>query len=80
MTDEELVERLRQYFGDHAPTELELIAVVRSATGSDPVTARERVQSLVGTALVRDPPEAVLPGEGGTEVPVKAKDRYRLAR
>ena len=71
MTDEELVKRLRQYFGDHTMTELELIDVVRAATGTDPVTARERVQSLVGTALVCEPT--------GTELPVSAQQSYRLA-
>ena len=80
MTDEELVERLWQYFGDHSTNELELIAVVRAATGTDPVTAHARVQSLIGTKLVRDAPEAVRPGDDGTEVPAKAKDSYRLAR
>jgi hypothetical protein len=72
MTDEELVTRLRQFFVDHTMTELELIDVVRAATGTDPVTARERVHSLVGTVLVREPP--------GTELPVSARDSYRLAR
>jgi len=55
MTDEALVERLRQYFGAHVMQEIELIDVVRAATGTDPVTARARVQSLVGTALVGAP-------------------------
>ena len=79
MTDEELVKRLRQFFGDHAMREIELIDVVRAATGTDPVTARERVHSLVGTALVRDPPRAVLPGDGGTQSPSGAQDTYRFA-
>ena len=79
MTDEELVHRLRQYFGDHAMSEIELIDVVRAATGTDPVTARARVHSLVGTALVCDPPRAVLP-DGGTETPSRAHDIYRFAR
>ena len=57
MTDDELVKRLRQYFGDHTMHELELIDVVRAATGTDPVTARERVHSLIGTVLVSSPPE-----------------------
>lgn len=57
MTDEELVERLKRYFGDHTMQELELIDVVRAATGTDPVTARARVQSLVGTVLVSSPPQ-----------------------
>jgi hypothetical protein len=80
MTDEELVERLWQYFGDHAMTELDLIDVVRAATGTDPVTARERVHSLVGTALICYPPQANPSGEGGTELPVRAQDTYRFAR
>jgi hypothetical protein len=58
MTDEELVERLKRYFGpDHTMNELELIDVVRGATGTDPVTARARVHSLIGTALVSSPPK-----------------------
>jgi hypothetical protein len=69
MTDDELVERLKRYFGDHTMQELELIDVVRAATGTDPVTARARVQSLVGTVLVRYP----------TELPEGAKDSYRFA-
>jgi hypothetical protein len=80
MTDDELIERLRQYFGDHTMNELQLIDVVRAATGTDPVTARERVHSLVGTALIRDPTEVGLPGDGGTELPARAQDSYRLAR
>ena len=57
MTDEELVERLKRYFGpDHTMHELELIDVVRAATGTDPVTARERVHSLIGTVLVSSSP------------------------
>ena len=55
MTDDELVERLWRYFGDHAMQERELIDVVRAATGTDGVSARARVQSLVGTALARTP-------------------------
>ena len=55
MTDEALVERLRRYFGDHTMQEIELIDVVRAATGTDPVSARARVQSLVGSALVSAP-------------------------
>ena len=53
MTDAELVERLWQYFGNHAMQELELIDVVRAATGTDGVTARERVHALVGAGLER---------------------------
>ena len=79
MTDDELVKRLRQYFGDHTMRELELIDVVRAATGTDPVTARARVHSLVGTALVCCPPEAVVPGDGGTESSTRAHDSYRFA-
>src|SRR5215218_4085014 len=45
MTDEELVERLWQFYGDNPMPELQLIDVVRSATGTDGVTARERIQS-----------------------------------
>jgi hypothetical protein len=55
MTDDELVARLKRYFGDHTMHELELIDVVRAATGTDPVTARERVHSLIGTVLVSSP-------------------------
>ena len=79
MTDDELVKRLRQYFGDHTMHELELIDVVRAATGTDPVTARERVHSLVGTALVWRPPEGFVPGDGGTESTARAHDSYRFA-
>jgi hypothetical protein len=79
MTDEELVERLRRYFGDHTMRELELIDVVRAATGTDPVTARARVQSLVGTALVPYPLQAVPEEGGGTELPASAQDSYRFA-
>jgi len=60
--------------------EIELIDVVRAATGTDPVTARARVHSLVGTALVCDPPPKLLPGDGGTELPSRAQDTYRFAR
>ncbi len=55
MTDEELVERLWQFYGNNPMQELQLIDVVRAATGTDGVTARERIQSLVGTALVKAP-------------------------
>ena len=37
MTDDELVKRLRQYFGDHTMGELELIDVVRACRLVPPV-------------------------------------------